>query len=84
MKNRRLRKKKLIKMLGGKCVDCNKRYNSCVIDFDHINTLEKSVGVCSILDHSWKKLFKEAKKCELRCANCHRIKTFENGELLYV
>lgn len=56
------------------CVDCgNKNLN--VLDFDH--TRDKVVQ----LSHMWHRPFAEidaeAAKCEVRCANCHRIKTIE-------
>jgi len=63
------RKNILIEMLGGKCVDCGTTEK---LQFDHINPLEKSFNIKCVLSE---RTFKELKKCELRCANCHLEKT---------
>lgn len=59
---------------AGGCVDCGNK-NLSVLDFDH--TRDKVVQ----LSHMWHRPFAEidaeAAKCEVRCANCHRIKTIE-------
>src|SRR3989344_3046891 len=60
-----------------KCADCGflgKHYPQ-VLDFDHLSHKVFAIG-------SWRKnvlsvarVEKEIKKCELVCANCHRIRT---------
>ncbi len=60
------------------CVDCGEK-NPIVLEFDHIK--KGKVGSISYLlsrqRWSWASLLKEIDKCEVRCANCHRIKTFD-------
>lgn len=61
--------------LCGKCVDCGTT-DIRVLEFDHVSG-DKVEGVIrmasttSTIDN----IKKEIKKCELRCCNCHRIKT---------
>lgn len=61
----------LIEYLGGKCVLCG--YNKCVwaLDFHHIDPNTKSFSISSTVK-SIDTLKKEADKCVLLCANCHR------------
>lgn len=60
------------------CVDCGEK-NPIVLEFDHITTDKKGniSYLLSTLKCSWKTLLAEIEKCEVRCANCHRIKTFK-------
>jgi len=50
-----------------------------VLDFDHINSSEKSFGIARALTNTldWRKILVEIKKCRILCANCHRIRTAE-------
>ena len=60
------------------CLDCKKKYPYYVMDFDHLNPKEK-IGNIRVLANKMipmAKLEKEISKCELVCANCHRIRTF--------
>lgn len=65
----------VIKRASG-CVDCGYNENSVALDFDHVRGSKvKNVGEMS--NHTWKKVEAEMAKCEIRCANCHRVKTHE-------
>lgn len=44
-----------------------------VLDFHHIDPLEKSFGVSASWHPSREALEEEIAKCEVLCANCHRI-----------
>lgn len=55
------------------CLDCKANKNSWQMDFDHIGT--KSTNVGWLLSSNTNKLLGELVKCELVCANCHRIRT---------
>lgn len=64
--------------LSGKCcVDCGNT-DPRVLDFDHVRG-EKVGNVSHDVRNAWpvRKLLEEIGKCEIRCANCHRIVTFE-------
>ena len=64
-------------LMKNPCIDCGEN-DPIVLDFDHIgdktNTISKMVrNMCGI-----KKIENEIKKCVVRCANCHRRKTFKD------
>lgn len=56
------------------CVDCGES-DPVVLDFDHVRG--KKLNNVSILarNNGWQVVLEEIKKCEVRCANCHRRKT---------
>lgn len=61
-------------ILKSQCLDCSEK-NPLVLDFDHrgdkeFNISEKMQGDCSL-----ERIKKEIEKCDIRCANCHRIRT---------
>lgn len=60
------------------CMDCGIFYPYYVMDFDHIEQASTKVDIISWLvkSNSTKKLREEIKKCEVVCANCHRIRTY--------
>ena len=61
------------------CVDCGCS-DICTLEFDHVfGTKTKNVGRILTCAASWPTIEKEIAKCEVRCANCHRIKTIERG-----
>jgi 5-methylcytosine-specific restriction endonuclease McrA len=77
---RRKKKNKLIAIMGGRCIICGYSKNYAALDFDHINPTTKTRTISHLLAVSrpwaWNAAVKEAKKCQLLCANCHREKTF--------
>lgn len=60
------------------CVDCGVS-DIRVLDFDHKD--KKFMGVSQMVRNCYAMgaVKKEIDKCEVRCANCHRIKTFSEG-----
>lgn len=73
---RLVRKRKLVDELGGKCVDCGYSAHLAALDFDHVDPKTKSFNIGQKLSNSpYYELLEEARKCVIRCANCHRIKT---------
>ncbi len=61
------------------CVDCGAT-DVRILEFDHVRG-KKSANIAELLNNaaSWSTIEKEIAKCEVRCANCHRIKTTERG-----
>jgi hypothetical protein len=62
----------------GPCLDCGKTYPPYVMDFDHRDPSTKVTKVSSMVyKGSERLLLAEIAKCDLVCANCHRIRTWE-------
>lgn len=59
------------------CVDCGDD-RPAVLEFDHVRG-KKRYNVSKMMTYSWKTILVEIAKCEVRCANCHRIKTAERA-----
>ena len=57
------------------CVDCGYDANPVALDFDHVRG-EKLFGIGLGVKMGIKRLQAELDKCVVRCANCHRIRTF--------
>lgn len=60
------------------CVDCG-NVDLRVLHFDHVSG-EKVNEVTRMMHEGscWSKIEKEIAKCEIRCANCHSIRTWPN------
>ena len=58
------------------CTDCHKKFPTVCMDFDHIGD-DKILNVSAAIQQGWsfKRILLEIAKCELVCANCHRIRT---------
>lgn len=60
---------------GKSCLDCEES-NPIVLDFDHVRGVKiAGVTVLANRNFSWLKIQEELQKCEVVCANCHRIRT---------
>lgn len=60
------------------CSDCGISYPYFVMQFDHIGVGKKAnVAAMASGGYSEKAMLEEISKCELVCANCHAIRTFE-------
>jgi hypothetical protein len=79
---RRLMIRSLLNELKNRpCADCNVKYDPCVMDFDHLDPALKE-GNINILKR-WvnkAKLLAEIQKCEVVCANCHRLRSKNQRE----
>lgn len=58
------------------CVDCGNS-DPRVLEFDHKDEFTKSHNVSEMFQYSWSRIMDEINKCDVRCANCHRIRTQE-------
>ncbi len=71
-------RQQLLTFLSEKCcMDCGER-DPIVLDFDHKDPTSKFKSISKMLSghYSWKSLLVEIDKCEIRCANCHRRKSY--------
>jgi hypothetical protein len=59
------------------CADCAGRFAQCSMDFDHRDPSTKAKGVTRMICGSVDRMLAEAAKCDIVCANCHRLRTFE-------
>lgn len=60
---------------GRGCVDCGNT-NPIVLEFDHVSgKKEYEVSIMLSSGFAWARILEEIAKCEIRCANCHRVKT---------
>jgi hypothetical protein len=60
------------------CFDCGKDFPHYVLEFDHKPEFEKTDGVYRVMktlgiDKAWE----EVAKCDVVCANCHKVRTYE-------
>lgn len=61
------------------CADCGET-DIVVLEFDHINDdKDFSISDAARAGYGINKVKAEIAKCEVRCANCHRKKTYERG-----
>jgi hypothetical protein len=62
------------------CVDCGNS-DIRILEFDHVRGRKRD-DVAELLTNgaTWTTILTEIAKCEVRCVNCHRIKTSERGD----
>lgn len=61
-------------LLDKSCVGCGID-DRRVLQFDHRDGVKKSFNVAEHGGRSWKTVLNEIEKCDIRCANCHAIRT---------
>jgi hypothetical protein len=59
------------------CSVCGYKEHAAALDFNHVRG-EKRFNVSQDTKTAWRRLLEEIDKCEILCANCHRIHTYEN------
>jgi hypothetical protein len=82
MRKRRTQlRSKINKIKSSGCVDCGGTFHPSAMDFDHVRGTKK-YGISDMMARrmGWDKIQKEIEKCEIRCANCHRIKSYEESK----
>lgn len=72
-------REKLLEFLSTQCcVDCGEK-DFRVLDFDHTDREKKFKSISDMRSghYSWQSVYTEISKCKIRCANCHRRKSYE-------
>ncbi len=66
------------------CVDCGAMYPHWMLDFDHRPGHEKVGSPTQLMrTNSYEKAMAEVRKCDVVCANCHRIRTYIRNQSGY-
>lgn len=74
-------KARMIEYLSDKsCVKCGMN-DPRVLEFDHIDPETKVIDISKAFKNTmkWEDILLEIEKCQLLCANCHKIKTAEQN-----
>lgn len=56
------------------CIDCNLG-DIRVLEFDHVKNKSGNISRF-VQEKGWTKILEEINKCDVVCANCHRIRTY--------
>ena len=87
---RRVNYRRVIKDYFSKgCIDCGQK-DIRVLEFDHVRGVKKRLkhrrgeGVSYLLmsGYSWSVVKAEIDKCEVRCCNCHKLRTYKQFNYL--
>jgi len=72
-----LDKEWMIEIKSNPCADCGGRFQTCSMDFDHRDGCTKEYNIGTMFAHHYSRTLieKELEKCDLVCANCHRVRT---------
>ena len=70
---RRENKQKWVAEFGGVCKKCKQTFPDCVFEFHHLDHTEKEYNPSHLFHLSDSTIKKELSKCEMLCANCHRL-----------
>jgi hypothetical protein len=76
----RIRNRKFVNSIKEQqqCCDCSGKFIACQLDFDHISeNKERNVSKLVNVGASLSKILKEIEKCDVVCANCHRLRTYK-------
>ena len=62
------------------CVDCGEKYPYYMLDLDHISN-DKKFNLAAYRNHTndLEVIKLEIAKCEVVCANCHRLRTYQRS-----
>ena len=63
------------------CMDCGVCYSAWIMQFDHRDPSKKSFGlnICQARTRSVQQVKDEIAKCDIVCANCHRMLHADGG-----
>jgi len=64
------------------CIDCGYNENPYALQWDHRDPADKIYTPHRMASCSIKNIIKEARKCDIRCANCHTIRSVKEKHYL--
>jgi formate-dependent nitrite reductase cytochrome c552 subunit len=74
----------LRKLRSVPCLDCGGSFEWCVMEFDHRDPATKAEAVTRMVGlASVERILAEVAKCDVVCANCHRMRTFRRRGPVY-
>ena len=62
------------------CTDCGGVYHPAAMQWDHLPGVDKVAHVAELYRGRRDRVLAEIAKCELVCANCHAVRTYERRE----
>lgn len=68
--------KRIRELKSKPCMDCNQCFPPVCMDFDHRDPSKKLFSVSMWRSYSAFEIVEEIAKCDVVCANCHRVRTF--------
>jgi hypothetical protein len=69
---------------GQPCSDCGGSFHPVAMQWDHPEGSEKKGNVATMLQRvSRRRFLEELEKCELVCANCHAVRSFNRVQQKY-
>jgi hypothetical protein len=78
---RRLERRRLLHAIKSKpCADCGLVFDPVCMDFDHRPGTTKQFEIGQMRERSLRLVMAEIAKCNLVCANCHRIHTHHHRD----
>lgn len=63
------------------CIDCGWAEHPAALVLDHIDPKTKTIQVSCMYSCTKERQMQELALCEVRCANCHQIRTYELGHM---
>ena len=64
------------------CADCGHVFHHTAMDFDHRLGTTKRFDLSHTGTRCLKTIQEEIVKCDVVCANCHRVRTFERQQVI--
>lgn len=59
------------------CADCGHTFPSVCMDYDHRDPSSKLFSIAHFQGYGYQAIRDEMSKCDVVCANCHRIRTHD-------
>lgn len=77
LKYRRKQQAYIASLKDAPCTDCGGRFHSEAMQFDHLDSSKKFKMISLMYTYCRERIDEEVAKCELVCANCHAVRTYE-------